>query len=282
MTADFETLDLNTNVSALMELSNALGEFRPGPPLVHPQLLKFTSPATASAADVFAIGEALEALVLMLAPFSPHVAEEMWEQLGHPGGLLKSARWPRANSELALDEESEIPLQGNGKKRSLVKIAADASPEELKAAALLDEKLGRWIEGFEELWPEGVGYDSFVVPKRKPLVNIVVKRGPTKGGRLDRETFKRLCDEALKDLPYVVTDPKEQLEIRREEAVRHLYLRLRDNVGSLEEPLVRLKGSAYQKWKQKIALYYLHHSDTFIRTEPLVEDYARRAIGERV
>src|SRR5439155_1662168 len=75
VTADFETLDLNTNVAALMGLSNALGEFRPGPPLVHPQLLKFTSPATASSADVVAIGEALEALVLMLAPFAPHAAE---------------------------------------------------------------------------------------------------------------------------------------------------------------------------------------------------------------
>src|SRR5436190_1987528 len=70
VTDDFERLDLNTNVAALMELSNALGEFN-------------VEPASASASDVFAVREALEALIVMLAPFSPHVAEEMWEGLGH-------------------------------------------------------------------------------------------------------------------------------------------------------------------------------------------------------
>src|SRR5207247_1609717 len=62
VTDDFEKLDLNTNVSALMELSNALGEFA-------------VEPAKASAAEAFAAREAVEALVVMLAPFSPHVAE---------------------------------------------------------------------------------------------------------------------------------------------------------------------------------------------------------------
>src|SRR5260370_42253742 len=80
-TDDFEKLDLNTNVAALMELSNALGEFN-------------VEPASASSADVLAAREAIEALVVMLAPFSPHVAEEMWQGLGHEGGLLKSAAWP--------------------------------------------------------------------------------------------------------------------------------------------------------------------------------------------
>src|SRR5207248_4895427 len=77
VTDDFEKLDLNTNVAALMELSNALGEFA-------------IEPASASESDRFAAREAIEALVLMLAPFAPHVAEEMWESLGHEGGLLKS------------------------------------------------------------------------------------------------------------------------------------------------------------------------------------------------
>src|SRR5439155_10839472 len=85
VTDDFERLDLNTNVAALMELSNALGEFN-------------VEPASASASDVFAVREALEALIVMLAPFSPHVAEEMWEGLGHEGGLLKTvAVWPKAD-----------------------------------------------------------------------------------------------------------------------------------------------------------------------------------------
>src|SRR5206468_3192075 len=102
VTDDFEKLDLNTNVAALMELSNALGEFN-------------VELASASPADAFAVREAIEALIVMLAPFSPHVAEEMWEGLGHEGGLLKSARWPIADAELARKEELEIPVQVNGK-----------------------------------------------------------------------------------------------------------------------------------------------------------------------
>src|ERR1043166_2977983 len=65
VTADFEGLRYNTAVAALMELSNVLGEFN-------------ASPESASRSDLFAVGEALESLVLMLAPFCPHVAEEMW------------------------------------------------------------------------------------------------------------------------------------------------------------------------------------------------------------
>src|SRR5205814_2083295 len=63
VTDDFERLDLNTNVAALMELSNAMGEFN-------------AEPQTASPSDLFAVREAIEGLVVMLAPFSPHVAEE--------------------------------------------------------------------------------------------------------------------------------------------------------------------------------------------------------------
>src|SRR6185312_5002930 len=75
VTDDFEKLDLNTNVAALMELLNALGDFG-------------VEPAAASPSDLFAAREAIEALVVMLAPFSPHIAEAMWEGLGHEGGLL--------------------------------------------------------------------------------------------------------------------------------------------------------------------------------------------------
>jgi len=82
VTEDFEGLRYNTAVAALMELSNALGDFK-------------SSPESASASDLFAVRECLESLVLMLAPFCPHVSEEMWEGLGHAGGLLSNdARWP--------------------------------------------------------------------------------------------------------------------------------------------------------------------------------------------
>jgi leucyl-tRNA synthetase len=153
VTEDFEKLDLNTNVAALMELSNALGEFKAGP-------------ASASASDLFAVREALEALVVMLAPFSPHVAEEMWEGLGHAGGLLKGALWPVADAELAKKEELEIPVQVNGKLRSRVVVAPDISEAELRTLALADSKVQSFIDGQKVV-------KVIVVPQR--LVNVVVK-----------------------------------------------------------------------------------------------------------
>jgi leucyl-tRNA synthetase len=154
VTDDFEKLDLNTNVSALMELSNAIGEFK-------------VEPAAASPVDVFAVGEAIEALVVMLAPFSPHVAEEMWESLGHTGGLVQTPGvWPAADAELARKEELEIPVQVNGKLRSRVIVAPDITEEDLRAIALADSKLQSQIEGREIV-------KVIVVPGR--LVNVVVR-----------------------------------------------------------------------------------------------------------
>ena len=137
-----------------MELSNALGDFTP-------------APDAASPSDLFAAREALEALVLMLAPFTPHVAEEMWEGLGHEGGVLSGgARWPQADEALARKEELEIPVQVNGKVRGRVHVSADATEDELREAALADEKARAWTEGKQVV-------KIVVVPQR--LVNIVVK-----------------------------------------------------------------------------------------------------------
>jgi len=154
ITSDFEQLHLNTSVAALMELFNQLVDFNADPP-------------TASAEDVFAVREALESLVIMLAPFAPHVSEEMWEGLGHAGGLLKEVRrWPFADPELARREELEIPIQVNGKLRSRVIAAPDVSEEELRASALSDEKVRALIDGHEVL-------KVIVVPRR--LVNVVIR-----------------------------------------------------------------------------------------------------------
>jgi leucyl-tRNA synthetase len=153
VTSDFEKLDLNTNVAALMELLNALGEFN-------------VEPAAASAPDAFAAREALEALVVMLAPFSPHVAEEMWEGLGHEGSLLKGAPWPVADAELARKQELEIPVQVNGKLRSRVVVAPDISEADLRTIALADAKVQSFIDGHQVV-------KVIVVPLR--LVNVVVK-----------------------------------------------------------------------------------------------------------
>ena len=154
VTDDFERLHLNTSVAALMELSNAIGYFG-------------VDPRSAGASDLFAMREALEALVLMLTPFSPHVAEEMWEGLGHEGGMLKSgARWPVADERLARKQELEIPVQVNGKVRGKFNANADATEEELRAAALADEKVRSWTEGKQVV-------KVIVVPGR--LVNVVVR-----------------------------------------------------------------------------------------------------------
>jgi leucyl-tRNA synthetase len=155
VTDDFEGLRYNTAVAAMMELLNSLYDFG-------------AAPETAGAADAFTVREALEALVLMLAPFSPHVAEEMWEGMGHgPEGMLRSgARWPSFDEALARKEELEIPVQVNGKVRGRLLLSADAGEDEMREAALSDERVRVWTEGKQIV-------KVVVVPAR--LVNIVVR-----------------------------------------------------------------------------------------------------------
>jgi leucyl-tRNA synthetase len=140
-----------------MELFNELSDFS-------------SQPATASAADLFVVREALESLTLMLAPFSPHIAEELWERLGHPHGLIQKlgqgAKWPKPNPELARKAELEIPIQVNGKLRSRLLASPEVTEDELRSAAVADEKVRPFTEGREVL-------RIIVVPQR--LVNIVVR-----------------------------------------------------------------------------------------------------------
>ncbi|HZH31061.1 MAG TPA: leucine--tRNA ligase [Pyrinomonadaceae bacterium] len=154
ITQDFSELHFNTSIAALMELLNALGDFE-------------VKPEAATGADKTVVREALEALTLMLAPFTPHVAEELWESLGHAGGLLGSgARWPQADAELARKEALEIPVQINGKLRGRIQATPDTPEDELREAALADEKVRAHMEGRQVV-------KVIVVPQR--LVNIVVK-----------------------------------------------------------------------------------------------------------
>jgi leucyl-tRNA synthetase len=153
VTSDFEGLHLNTIVAALMELFNELTDLN-------------ADPGTAPESDVFAVREALESLVLMLAPFAPHFGEEMWESLGHAGGLLKSGSWPKPDVELARRDELEIPIQVNGKLRSRVLASPQVTEEELRTAALADEKIRSLMEGHEVV-------KVIVVPQR--LVNVVIR-----------------------------------------------------------------------------------------------------------
>jgi leucyl-tRNA synthetase len=154
VTRDLEGLHFNTCIAALMELSNAFGQFS-------------STPENATAADRFAAREALETLVLMLAPFAPHISEEMWEGLGHEGGILSTAaRWPVADTQLARKEELEIPVQVNGKLRARIRATPDATEDVLREAALADEKVRAWTNGREVV-------KVVIVPQR--LVNVVIR-----------------------------------------------------------------------------------------------------------
>ncbi len=150
----FETLQFNTPVAALMELSNALGDWK-------------IEPSAASKGDLFAIREGLESLILMLAPFAPHFAEEMYAKLvGNDDGILANGgKFPEFKAELAKADEIEIPIQINGKLRSKVIASPETPNAELEKMALADEKVKEWVDGKEIV-------KIVVVPKR--LVNIVV------------------------------------------------------------------------------------------------------------
>ncbi|MEO6051933.1 MAG: leucine--tRNA ligase [Pyrinomonadaceae bacterium] len=151
----FDSLQFNTPVAALMELSNAIGDFG-------------AEPENADENYIFAIREALTSLTLMLTPFAPHTAEELFAMLvGNEEGMLAhGARFPEYNEELAKTDEIEIPVQVNGKLRSRVMASPETPNEELEKMALADEKVREYTDGREIV-------KVIVVPKR--LVNIVIK-----------------------------------------------------------------------------------------------------------
>ena len=123
VTGDIEQRQqLNTAISAMMELVNDLYAF--GEVAERPE-----------ARGV--IREAVEALVRMLSPFAPHMAEELWEMMGHSGGL-SAARWPDFDAEVAKADEIVVPVQINGKVRSRLTVSAEASEAELERMALAD------------------------------------------------------------------------------------------------------------------------------------------------
>jgi leucyl-tRNA synthetase len=155
ITENFESLQFNTPVAALMELSNAIGD-------------SGIDPENAFEGDVFAVREAITALVLMLTPFAPHTAEELFSTLvGNEKGLLANgARFPESNDELAKADEIEIPVQVNGKLRSRLMAAPGTTGEELEKMALADEKIREHTSGKTVA-------KVIVVPDR--LVNVVVK-----------------------------------------------------------------------------------------------------------
>jgi len=152
ITLDFEgRWHFNTCVAAIMEFVNEMQA-------ADAQLAAGEVPAPV-------IRELLRSLVLLLAPFAPYLAADLWESLGEEGAVLR-APWPKSNPELAKEEEIEIPVQINGKLVTVVRVAADAASKELEIAALADEKLKSRIAGKSVV--------KIIVVSGK-LVNLVVK-----------------------------------------------------------------------------------------------------------
>ncbi|WP_040492609.1 leucine--tRNA ligase [Ilumatobacter nonamiensis] len=141
---EMEALRFNTAIAKLIELNNHVTKLDAMP------------------------REVAEPMVLMLAPLVPHVAEELWAKLGRSvdtDGSITYVEFPVADPDLLVDDTIEVPIQVNGKVRSRMTVAADASEDDLEAGALADEKIVAALDG-------GTPKKVIVVPGR--MVNVVV------------------------------------------------------------------------------------------------------------
>ena len=143
----------NTSISAIMELVNQLYAYEEG------------VQRSEQAAPKWLLADVQRDLVLMLAPFAPYLAHELWEMLGETSDLLR-APWPKYDPALAKEEQIEIAIQVNGKVRSRITIPADATEDQVRELALAEEKIKSAIAGKEII-------KMLVVSGR--LVNVVVK-----------------------------------------------------------------------------------------------------------
>jgi leucyl-tRNA synthetase len=150
VTNDFETRwHFNSATALLMELVNETHAQEPLEKGVRPGVTK----------DVF------ELLTLMLAPMVPHLAEELWEMLGHTDETLAHAPWPKFAPELAAEDQVEVVVQVNGRVRGKVQVESGMGEEELKKQVLSDAKIAKLMDGQRVV-------KIIVVPDK--LVNVVV------------------------------------------------------------------------------------------------------------
>ena len=161
VTDDFQgRWHFNTCIAAIMELVNELYAVEDRVARTCPERSRMRpSPAI----PIGLLADVQRKLVLLLAPFAPYLAHELWELLGEKSNLLK-APWPKYDPELAKEEEIEIPVQVNGKLRSRIVVAPGTSEEEILQKALADEKVHNHVA------------DKQIVKKifTGKLVNIVV------------------------------------------------------------------------------------------------------------
>jgi len=147
VSADIEAFHFNKAVARLYELANAIGGIEAGDP-----------------ATKWALREALEIFVRLIGPMTPHLAEELWQALGHKT-LLADAQWPAAEDALLVDDTVTVAVQLNGKLRGTLQLDKDAPKETAEKAALGLAEIVRALDGKT---PKRV----IVVPNR--IVNVVV------------------------------------------------------------------------------------------------------------
>jgi leucyl-tRNA synthetase len=151
VTHDFETRwHFNSATAQLMELVNELHAHEPLEESMRPEIAK----------------EVFELLVMMLNPMAPHLAEELWETLGHTGGTLARAPWPKFIPELAAEDQVEIPVQFNGRLKGRVLVESGLDKDALVKRVLTDPKIAQLLNGQRVV-------KVVAVPDK--LVNLVVQ-----------------------------------------------------------------------------------------------------------
>jgi leucyl-tRNA synthetase len=147
---DMEELSFNTAIAGIMELLNTLQDFKP-----------------ATQADYKVLKEALELILFMLYPITPHICEELWNKLGNQKPMVFYT-FPQPDPEALKEEEVEIAVQVNGKLRAVVKVPIDAQEDAVKSIVLAQEKVAKALENKK--------LQKIIYVKNK-LINLVVGDG---------------------------------------------------------------------------------------------------------
>jgi leucyl-tRNA synthetase len=129
VTRDFEQFEFNTVVSGLMELLNEMGKAK--------QHGLYNSPAWK---------EAVELYLLMLAPISPHISEELWEWMGKPYSI-HTQKWPAVDDQAAREDEITLVVQINGKVRDRIQLPAGVSEDAARSSTLASAAVQKYLEG---------------------------------------------------------------------------------------------------------------------------------------
>ena len=150
MTEDIEKFRFNSGVAKIYKVANALAEVKDA--------------ALTDAGGLWARKEALDTLTLLIGPMMPHLAEEIWQSLGHKTLVAESA-WPEADPALIIDDTVTVAVQVNGKLRATIELPRDADKSVAEARALAEEGVQRALDG------KGAK-KVIVVPNR--VINVVV------------------------------------------------------------------------------------------------------------